>query len=163
MLTADLARGKLTNVSPPPAPAPAECRATNNEAPCRARARVAANQSPDIHIYTQWELQVISSIQRERDIERCVECVGSWLKNDPCAAGRYMTRELLTRCWRLHRSSSASAGASIEDYRGDFKSRRRPLLGFSWLKVPTSAFTFKTLLRHKGSFEALIYISIYLL
>ena len=28
------------------------------------------------------------------------------------------------------------------------QSRRRPLLLLSWLKVPTSAFTFKTLLRH---------------
>ena len=72
MLTADLARGKLTNV---PLQQSAGIQIT--------RHRVAANQSPDIstylHIYTlaTAKLYPATRHQGERDIERCVECVGS--------------------------------------------------------------------------------------
>ena len=74
---ADLARGKLTNVS--------HCQHQHQHSAGLQITRHLVAPGPvspptsrrTYLLYTQWELQVISSIQRERDIERCVECVGS--------------------------------------------------------------------------------------
>ena len=55
---------------------------------------------------------------------------------------------LLEGNWKRNWPKTSAANRSIGSTTGCIITEKAPTRAFSWLKAPTSAFTFKTLLRH---------------